>query len=49
MNYGQVIKIKKNGKVAGKNNKKVYGNPNIDEIETTNIIPCRGRSFYMLN
>lgn len=35
MNYGQVIKVKKNGKVVGKIKRVVFGNPHW--IETVNV------------
>ena len=37
INYGQLIKIRKNGRVVDKIHKIIYGNPSIDEIETTNV------------
>ena len=37
LNYGQVIKIRERGKVVEKIKKPVFGNPNIHEIETTDV------------
>lgn len=37
LNYGQLIKIKKEGILVDKIKRKIYGNPDYDEIETTNI------------
>lgn len=37
VDYGQIIKIKENGKVVDKKKKIVYGSPNPEEIETTDI------------
>jgi hypothetical protein len=37
INYGQLIKIRKNGRVVDKIHKVVYGSLSIDEIETTNV------------
>jgi IS1 family transposase len=37
VDYGQVIKIREGGKIVEKIKKVIYGTPNIDEIETTDI------------
>ena len=37
MNYGQVIKIREGGKVVEKIKKPIYGNPNVNQIETTDV------------
>ena len=37
VDYGQLIKIREGGKVVDKIKKIIYGTPNIDEIETTDI------------
>jgi len=37
VDYGQLIKIREGGKVIDKIKKVIYGTPNIDEIETTDI------------
>ena len=37
IDYGQLVKIKKKGKLVGKMKRVVYGNPSIEEIETTNV------------
>ncbi len=37
MNYGQLIKIRKNGIVVEKIKQIVYGAPEIEEIETTDV------------
>jgi IS1 family transposase len=37
VDYGQLIKIREGGKVVDKIKKVIYGTPNIDEIETTDI------------
>ena len=37
MDYGQLIKIKKGGKVINKIRKIIYGYPSLDDIETTDI------------
>lgn len=37
LNYGQLIKMKENGRLVNKFKRKIYGNPSYDEIETTNI------------
>lgn len=35
--YGQLIKIKKHGRLVGKIKRQVYGTPSEDDIETTDI------------
>ena len=35
--YGQVIKIRENGKVVDKRKRIVFGSPEIEDIETTNV------------
>ena len=35
IDYGQLIKVKKNGKVVGKKKVVVYGEPSLEDIETT--------------
>ncbi len=37
INYGQLIKIKKKGRVVEKKKRIIYGNPDRENIETTNI------------
>ena len=37
MDYGQLIKIREDGKVINKIRKIVYGSPSVDDIETTNV------------
>ena len=37
VDYGQVIKIREGGKIVDKIKKVIYGTPNIEEIETTDI------------
>jgi len=37
IDYGQLIKIKENGRVIDKEKRIVYGNPNLNDIETTDI------------
>lgn len=37
IDYGQLIKIREKGKVVGKVKRIVYGNPDLDDIETTDI------------
>jgi hypothetical protein len=37
MEYGQVLKIRENGKVVEKKKRNVFGKPEIEDIETTNI------------
>jgi len=37
VNYGQLIKIKEGGKVVNKIKRVVFGNPDINDIETTDI------------
>lgn len=37
INYGQLVKIREAGKVVGKVKRIVYGNPDPEEIETTDI------------
>ncbi len=37
MNYGQLIKIKEKGRLIDKKKRIVFGNPNLEDIETTNI------------
>ena len=42
VDYGQVIKIRKGGKIVDKIKKVIYGTPNIDEIETIDIENMNG-------
>jgi hypothetical protein len=35
VNYGQLIKIEKNGRLVGKKRVVVYGEPSLGDIETT--------------
>ena len=42
VDYGQLIKIREGGKVIDKIKKVIYGTPNIDEIETTDIENMNG-------
>lgn len=37
INYGQLIKIRENGRVVDKEKRIVYGNPDIADIETTDV------------
>ena len=37
INYGQLIKIRKNGKLVGKVKRIVFGNPKREDIETTDV------------
>jgi len=37
MNYGQLIKLRESGRVVGKNHRVVFGNPERDDIETTDV------------
>jgi len=37
INYGQLIKIKEKGRVIDKKKRIIYGNPDMEDIETTNI------------
>jgi hypothetical protein len=37
VDYGQLIKIKKNDKVVGKKKLVVYGEPSLGDIETTEV------------
>ncbi len=37
LNYGQIVKIKSGGKVIDKIKMAIYGNPSLDDIETTNV------------
>lgn len=37
INYGQLVKIREQGKIVDKERRAIYGTPNTDEIETTNV------------
>jgi len=37
LEYGQLVKIRENGKVVGKEKRVIYGNPEPSDIETTDI------------
>jgi len=37
INYGQLIKIREHGRVVDKEKRIIYGTPNTDDIETTNV------------
>ncbi len=37
INYGQLVKIREKGKVVDKIHRKVYGNPETENIETTDV------------
>jgi IS1 family transposase len=37
MNYGQLIKIRENGRVVGKEKRVIYGKPDTTDIETTDV------------
>lgn len=37
INYGQIIKIKQEGRVIDKKKAIIFGNPKIEDIETTNV------------
>ena len=42
MNYGQLIKIRKGGKVVDKEKRIIYGNPELNDIETTDVENSNG-------
>ena len=42
LEYGQLIKIKENGRLAHKIKRKVFGNPLLEEIDTVNIESYNG-------
>jgi hypothetical protein len=42
VDYGQIIKIRESGKVVDKIKRVIFGNPSIDEIETTDIENMNG-------
>jgi hypothetical protein len=42
INYGQLIKIRDKGKVIDKKKRAVFGDPELIEIETTDIENCNG-------
>lgn len=42
MDYAQLIKIRENGKVVGKEKRVIYGSPNLDDIETTDVENMNG-------
>ena len=35
--YGQLVKIRENGRVVRKEKRIIYGNPDLGDIETTNV------------
>ena len=37
MNYGQLVKIREKGKLVRKEKRIIYGNPKLEDIETTDI------------
>jgi len=37
INYGQLVKIREKGRVIDKEKRIIYGNPDLDDIETTNV------------
>jgi len=37
INYGQLVKIREKGRVVDKEKRIIYGNPALDNIETTNV------------
>ena len=37
MNYGQLIKIREKGRVVDKEKRVIYGNPDMDDVETTDV------------
>ena len=37
IDYGQLIKIREKGRVVDKEKRIIYGNPNLDDIETTDV------------
>jgi len=37
MDYGQVIKIRENNRLVGREKRTIYGNPDADSIETTDV------------
>ena len=44
MNYGQIIKIKEKGILIAKEKRIIFGNPKIEEIETT-YVECHNSCF----
>ncbi len=42
IDYGQLIKIRKNGRVIRKEKRIIYGNPDIKDIETTDVENSNG-------
>ena len=37
LNYGQIVKIRSGGKIVDKMKSVIYGNPDYEDIETTNV------------
>ncbi len=37
LNYGQLVKIRENGTLVGKEKRQIFGNPDLNEIETTDV------------
>ena len=37
IDYGQLVKIRENGRVVRKEKRTIYGNPDLGDIETTNV------------
>jgi hypothetical protein len=37
INYGQLVKIREKGRVVDKEKRIIYGNPDLDDIETTDV------------
>ena len=37
INYGQLIKVREKGRVVDKVKRKIYGNPSVEDIETTDV------------
>lgn len=37
INYGQLIKVRENGRVVSRKKRVIYGNPELEEIETTDV------------
>ncbi len=42
INYGQIIKIRENGKLIGKKRRIVFGDPDLDSIDTINVENSNG-------
>ena len=42
MNYGQLVKIRESGRVVDKEKRIIYGNPDLGDIETTDVENSNG-------